>query len=107
MPSYRILINSLILIGILTACDSHPGLGDRKAALDYLTTHLNGPQDKPTVHSLLYFTAWCAEGENDYWPKAVTFCNQYKEKASGGNLCSFVNIAEAARTRGKNNCDPT
>lgn len=100
------LIRLLLLIAAatLTAC-GHPSLGDREAALTYLKNYQRGAAGKPIMHEIGYHAHWCAEGDTEYWPQAVKYCNP-AEGESPNNLCAFVNLAEASRLRGNRDCDP-
>ena len=89
----------------LTACDL-PSLGDREAALTYLKNYQPGVAGKPLMHDLGYYAKWCAEGDTQFWPQAVKYCNP-PQGESPNNLCAMVNLAEASRLGGNRKCDPS
>lgn len=96
---------TLVVLVALSACNK-ASFGDREAALEYLRNNRPGEVEKPLIHNFSYFKVWCAEDDKKYWPEAVKFCAPTKDTLSE-NLCSFVNIAEKARTEGNAGCDPT
>ena len=93
----------LIAAATITAC-GHPSLGDREAALTYLKNYQSGAPSKPMMNEIGYYTQWCAEGDTQFWPQAVKYCNP-AEGESPNNLCTLLNLAEASRLRGNPDCN--
>ena len=92
---------------VLVSCNN-PSFGDRKAALDYVKKYDGGKPEKPMLHSLSYYKKWCEEGEEVYWPQAVSFCKEKdRQMKASTDICLAVILVEKARIENRVGCDPT